>query len=42
MRASIAYTKWVKAEAQEAVNDTSPTAPHDEAMRQVRAAIERA
>lgn len=37
--AASAYTKWLKAEVQEAINDTSPTIPHDEAMRQVRAAI---
>lgn len=34
-----AYTKWLKAEIQEAIDDTSPTVPHDEAMRQIRAAI---
>ncbi len=37
--ASAAYSKWLKAEVQEAIDDTSPTVPHDEAMRQVRAAI---
>lgn len=37
-----AYTKWLKAEVQEAIDDTSPTVPHDEAMRQVRAAIKQA
>ncbi|NHZ83396.1 hypothetical protein F2P44_29635 [Massilia sp. CCM 8695] len=37
--AAAAYTKWLKAEVQEALDDTSPTIPHDEAMRQVRAAI---
>lgn len=37
--AAAAYTKWLKAEAQEALDDTSPTIPHDEAMRQVRAAL---
>lgn len=37
--AHAAYTKWLKAEVQEALDDTSPTVPHDEAMRQVRAAI---
>jgi hypothetical protein len=37
-----AYTKWLKAEVQEAIDDTSPTVAHDEAMRQVRAAIKRA
>jgi hypothetical protein len=40
--AAAAYTKWLKAEVQEAIDDTSPTVPHDEAMRQVRAAIKRA
>lgn len=33
------YTKWLKAEVQEAIDDTSPTVPHEEAMRQVRDAI---
>ena len=37
-----AYTRWLKAEIQEAIDDTSPTIPHDEAMRQVRAAIKHA
>lgn len=37
--AAAAYTKWLKVEVQEALDDTSPTIPHDEAMRQVRAAI---
>ena len=37
--AAAAYTKWLKAEVQEALDDTSSTIPHDEAMRQVRAAI---
>lgn len=37
--AAAAYTKWLKAEVQEALDDTSPTVPHDEAMRQVRAAL---
>ena len=36
---SAAYTKWLKAEIQEAIDDTSPTIPHDEAMRQIRATI---
>lgn len=40
--AAAAYTKWLNAEVQEALDDTSPTIPHDEAMRQVRAAIKRA
>ncbi|NHZ42811.1 type II toxin-antitoxin system RelB family antitoxin [Massilia aquatica] len=34
-----AYDKWLRAEVQEAINDTSPTIPHDEVMRSVRAAI---
>ncbi|NHZ66928.1 antitoxin PaaA2 family protein [Massilia genomosp. 1] len=37
--AAAAYTKWLKAEVQEAIDDTSPTIQHDEAMREVRAAI---
>ena len=37
--AAAAYTKWLKAEVQEAIDDTSPTVPHDKAIRQVRAAI---
>lgn len=37
--AAAAYTKWLKAEVQEALDDTSPTVPHEEAMRLVRAAI---
>ena len=37
-----AYTKWLKAEIQEAIDDPSPSVPHDEAMRQVRAAIKAA
>lgn len=37
--AAAAYTRLLKAEVQEALDDTSPTVPHDEAMRQVRAAI---
>lgn len=39
VHAAAAYTKWLKAEVQEAIDDTSPTVPRDEAMRQVRAAI---
>lgn len=34
-----AYTKWLKAEIQEAIDDPSPTIPHDTAMRQIRAAL---
>ncbi|MDN5751778.1 MAG: hypothetical protein L0H15_00665 [Nitrosospira sp.] len=37
-----AYTKWLKAEIQEAIDDTSPTIPHDEAMRRIRGAIKQA
>jgi hypothetical protein len=37
-----AYTKWLKAEIQEAIDDTGPTIPHDEAMRQIRTAIKQA
>lgn len=39
VHAAAAYTKWLKAEVQEAIDDNSPTIPHNEAMRQVRAAI---
>jgi hypothetical protein len=35
------YNKWLEAQVQEAIDDTSPTVPHEEAMRQVRAAIRR-
>jgi hypothetical protein len=34
-----AYDKWLEAEVQEALDDPAPTIAHDEAMRQVRAAI---
>lgn len=37
-----AYDKWLKAEVQEAIDDTSPTVPHSKAMRQIRAAIKKA
>jgi hypothetical protein len=37
-----AYVKWLKAEIQQAIDDPSPTVPHDEAMRQIRAALKRA
>jgi hypothetical protein len=40
-RAESTYTEWLKAEIQEAIDDTSPTVSHEEAMRQVRAAIKR-
>lgn len=34
-----AYTKWLKSEIQEAIDDPDPTIPHDEAMCLIRAAI---
>lgn len=34
-----AYNKWLKAEVQEAIDDTSPTISHDAVMRDVRAVI---
>jgi hypothetical protein len=34
-----AYDKWLRAEVQEAIDDTSPTIEHDEVVRNVRAAI---
>jgi hypothetical protein len=34
-----AYDEWLKAEVQEALDDPSPLVAHDEAMRQIRAAI---
>ena len=37
-----AYTKWLKAEIQEAIDDPSPTIPHHKAMRQIRSAIKQA
>lgn len=37
--AAAAYTKWLKAEVQKAIDDISPSIPHEEAMHQVRAAI---
>lgn len=33
------YDHWLMAEVQEAIDDTSPTIPHDEVARDVRAAI---
>ncbi|MDQ1924722.1 antitoxin PaaA2 family protein [Massilia pseudoviolaceinigra] len=36
---STAYVDWLKAEVQEAIDDTSPSVPHDEAMRQIRATV---
>lgn len=35
------YSEWLEAEVQEAIDDTTPTIEHDEAMRQVRAAMKR-
>ncbi len=35
----LAYTQWLIEQVDEAIDDTSPTVPHDEAMRQVRNAI---
>ncbi len=37
-----AYNKWLKAEVQEAIDDTSPTIPHTEVMQDVRAIIAKA
>lgn len=39
VQAASTYTQWLKAEVQEALDDTSPTIAHDEAIRQVRAAL---
>lgn len=38
-QSAAAYAQWLKAEVQEAIDDTSPSVPHDEAMRQIRAAL---
>lgn len=38
----VAYDKWLKAETQEAIEDTSPLIPHDEVMMDVRAVIAKA
>jgi hypothetical protein len=38
----VAYDKWLKAEIQEAIDDTSPLIPHDEVMKDVRAVIAKA
>ncbi len=35
-----AYDAWFKAQVREALNDPSPSIPHDEAMRMLRAATE--
>lgn len=37
-----AYNKWLKAEVQEAIDDTSPTIPHADVMKDIRAVIARA
>ncbi len=37
-----AYNKWLKAEIQEAIDDTSPSIPHEEVMQDVRALIAQA
>lgn len=37
-----AYNKWLKAEVQEAIDDTSPTIPHGKVMKDVRAVIAKA
>lgn len=37
-----AYDKWLKAEVQEAIDDDSPTIPHAEVMKDVRAIIVKA
>ena len=37
-----AYDKWFKAEVQEAIDDDSPTIPHAEVMKDVRAIIVKA
>lgn len=34
-----AYSAWVRAQVQEALDDPSPLIPHDEAVRQIKAAI---
>ncbi len=37
-----AYNKWLKAEVQEAIDDSSPSIPHEEVMKDVRALIAQA
>jgi hypothetical protein len=37
-----AHSEWLKAQVQEAIDDTSPTIPHETAMRDVRAVVKRA
>lgn len=34
-----AYDAWLRAQVQEALDDPSPSVPHEEAIRQIRAAI---
>lgn len=33
------YDAWLAAQVQEALDDATPAVPHDEAMRQIRAAV---
>lgn len=40
--AAAAYSKWLKTEVQEAIDDRSPAIPHADAMRQIRNAIKQA
>ena len=37
---SAAYDKWFKAQIQEALDDTSPTIPHDDVMHEMQALID--
>jgi len=37
----LSYDEWLKTEVQEALDDPSPLVPHDEAIRQIRAAIKK-
>jgi hypothetical protein len=37
-----AYTKWLNAEIQEAIDDTSSAIPHEQAMRQIRETLKQA
>ncbi|PWF48556.1 antitoxin PaaA2 family protein [Massilia glaciei] len=39
--AAAAYTKWLTAQIHEAIDEPSPSVPHDDAMGQVRAALKR-
>jgi DNA-damage-inducible protein J len=36
------YDNWLKAEIQEALDDTSPTIPHDDVIQDIRAMINQA